>query len=217
MVVYPHPDDETMASGGLLLAAKKLGWQTVVVTLTKGGAGQIHIPINGFTLKEVRTKELNKAIKILEVDNLELGDFDDGKLRAQKNKWIKWLNEQMRKYGPGIVVTYDHSGITGHPDHISLSKESRNITKKLFWSTVPKNFRFLNPLVQEFVAAPTHALDLGGDWVKKYLAAKVHKSQALGKGWPVPLWLALFLNRTEWYHEVDPSKNYPYKFVEFKI
>lgn len=40
MTVFPHPDDETMASGGLLLAAKRLGWKTVVVVLTKGGAGE---------------------------------------------------------------------------------------------------------------------------------------------------------------------------------
>lgn len=217
LVVYPHPDDETMASGGLLLAAKKLGWQTIVVILTKGGAGQIHIHAKGRSLKSIRVEELKKAAQILKVDELIIGDFDDGKLREQKAKWQKWLNEQIAKYDPGIVVTYDHTGITGHPDHISLSVSLRNTQSKLFWSTVPQDFRFLNPLVKEFAPGPTHTLALKGDWYKKYLAASAHKSQALGKGWPVPLWLGLYLYKTEWYHEVEAKKDYKYKYVSFEI
>ncbi|KKQ25909.1 MAG: hypothetical protein US62_C0042G0009 [Candidatus Woesebacteria bacterium GW2011_GWA1_37_8] len=40
MVIFPHPDDESMMTGGLLSTAHKLGIRTVVVTITKGGAGK---------------------------------------------------------------------------------------------------------------------------------------------------------------------------------
>jgi LmbE family N-acetylglucosaminyl deacetylase len=215
MVIYPHPDDETMASGGLLLAAKKAGWKTIVVILTNGSAGKNHLKKG--ILQEIRMDELKTAVNILGVDELIVGKFDDGKLREQQRSWEKWLNDQISKYNPGWLVTYDHSGISGHPDHISLSVALRNTNAKLWWSTVPKDFRLLNHLVKDYVSGPTHQLYMGWNWTKKYLAAATHKSQALGKGLPIPLWLALFLYRTEWYHEVEAKTDYKYKFVPFEI
>lgn len=220
MVIYPHPDDETMAAGGLLLVAKKLGFKTIAVLLTKGAAGQIHVHPHGKSLKSMRVEELERASKILKIDELVLGDFDDGKLKDQK--WSKWLNEQMLKYNPQIVVTYDHSGLSGHPDHIALSLAVKKISRKnvlLLWSTIAPEFakRIVNPKTLAFASVPDYKLDLGNNWIRKWLAARAHASQALGKGMPLPLSVLLAWQHYEWYHKVDMSKDYPYKFVEFKI
>lgn len=226
MTVFPHPDDETMASGGLLLAAKKYGWETVVVTLTHGEAGKIYLNAKGKTLKQIRREELKKAIKILQVNDLVLGNFPDGKLKKSKLSWIKWLKKQIEHYSPSLVISYDHSGLTGHPDHISLSAELKKILlplkpkPTLLWATLPPHLRkppVVHPGIVHMVSKPTHILDLKWNWLKKWQAAKSHRSQKLGKGFPIPLAIILAKYHFEWYHEVDLNKIYPHKFVEFKI
>lgn len=209
MVIYPHPDDETMGAGGLLLAAKKLGWQTVAVILTKGGAGQMHVHPNGRTIKEVRMGELEKAADILQIDDLVVADYDDGKLRQHRSRWGKWLNQQFNKYHPAWIVTFDHSGISGHPDHISLSLGLRWAPAKLYWTSFPKDLPLGNKKVIKYRSTPTHQLKLGLNGIKKWQAMKAHRSQKL------PGHVALY--RFEWYHEVEQKKKYPHKFIEFKI
>lgn len=226
MVIYPHPDDETMAAGGLLLLAKKLGWRTIVVTLTVGEAGQNHLSKKEKALAHVRRDELEKATGILGVDKLVVGDFPDGKLKETREKWSKWIHEQIKIENPGLVVTYDHSGMTGHPDHISLSVDLFNSFKrgsrvKLLWNTVAERslYRrcFVHKDVVDIITKPDWELDLGWNWIKKWKAAVAHRSQHLGKSMPIPLWLVFFLFHKEWYHEVDLTRDYPYKYVEFKI
>ena len=218
MVVYPHPDDETMGSAGLLMAAKAMGWKTVVVILTEGGAGQVHIHSNGRTTKQIRVQELKRAAKILGVGELVIGDFDDGKLKVQRDEWAKWIKREIDRTKPGWVVTYDPSGVSGHPDHISLSLWSRNVKPKIWWTTVSGGMeRVVNKGVRKYLTKPTHVLDLGWKWVDKWRAIRAHRSQALGKSLPIPIWLALAVYHYEWYHEVDSQRKYPFKYVDFKI
>lgn len=216
MVVFPHPDDETMATGGLLLAAKKMGWKTVAVVLTKGEAGQNYFKAG--ELECIRVEELNKAVKILKVDEVVMENFPDGKLRQTENTWSKWLQDQLVKYNPGWIVTYDPSGLTGHPDHIALSNYLiKNSKSKLWFTAMPQNIRIINPVVKDYLTPATHELNLGWDWIAKSCAAHAHASQKLGKDLPIPLWLALAYLHREWYHEYNPKVTYKHKFVEFKI
>ena len=216
MAIFPHPDDETMATGGLLLAANKLGWNTIVVTLTKGEAGQNHLKAG--ELESIRVEELNKATKVLKVDKLVIGNYPDGKLRQTESAWSKWLNVQMFKYNPAWIVTYDPSGLTGHPDHITLSKDLiKHHKSKLWFTTMPKTLKYYNPKIIDYLTDPTHKLDLELDWIGKSQAAYAHKSQHLGKSLPIPLWMALAYLGREWYHEYNPKIKYKSKFVDFKI
>jgi LmbE family N-acetylglucosaminyl deacetylase len=226
MIIFPHPDDETMATGGLLLVARQLGWQTVAVVLTKGEAGRIHINGLGRSVKEIRTEELKKAARILKIDQLVVDDFGDGCLRGQEEKIEKWLLPIIKKYQPAIIITYDHSGITGHPDHITVSLVVKKLVKKFsgkkplllwvsFWKSLTR--KWPNQEVVQYYSYPDYQLNLGWGWFKKWLAARAHKSQALGKGWFLPLGLTLFLNPYEWYHKVDLKKDYPFRYVDYRI
>src|SRR3990167_10228352 len=103
MSVFPHPDDETMAAGGLLLAAKAGGWKTVVVSMTAGGAGRIHIHPNGKSLVEMRREELKRAAGILRADEVVVAEFDDGKLKQQRRRMAKWLGGLVNKHRPELV------------------------------------------------------------------------------------------------------------------
>lgn len=226
MVIFPHPDDESVAAAGLLVAAKQHGWKTVVVTLTHGEAGKVHIHPNGRSTKEVRLSELKKASKIISVDELIVGDFDDGKLRETVVKWKPWLVKKLQEYNPTIVVTYDHAGITGHPDHISLSLEMLKLTKRLarkneklmlFWVSMPKQLKdkLLDSAISSTASCPTHELNLGPSFVKKWLAIRAHKSQKTLQFWQMFYFLVIM--RREWYYKVSSKKKYNHKFVDFKI
>ncbi len=225
MVIFPHPDDETFASGGLLLEAKKYGWQTIVVILTKGGAGKIHIDSQSKTLEEIRTNELAEAVNILKVDHLVLGDFPDGGLRKKNAKWVLWLSSQLDKFKPSLVVTYDNAGFTGHPDHIILSLEIKKLLEKrenvdLYWATSleDKFIKFVNIRLLKNLAKTTHELNLDPTLLfSKWLAILKHKSQGYGKKYGLQTLAYLFKNHFEWYHKVDLDVDYDYKFVKFDI
>lgn len=229
MTIFPHPDDESMPVGGLLIAAKKAGWRVIVVSLTAGGAGRIYIRGNGKSLKEIRTAELFRAAKVMGVDEVVVGDFSDGRLRSEVGSWKKWVNEVLQKYGPQMVVTYDPSGFYGHPDHIAVSKyllerfkHSENRLWQLWFMAVPEIFKNKWRIegmaqVTAQMVPPDYRLDLGQTWIKKWQAVRAHKSQNLGKGLPLPLWMFLAIFHFEWYHRVEPERDYRYKYIEYKI
>jgi len=224
MVVFPHPDDETVATGGLLLSAKENGWSTVVVTLTKGDAGQCYIDKNGLELSEIREKELKKATDILKADRLIAASFPDAKLRENELKVEKYLVSLLHKERPNTVVTYDHSGFTGHPDHISLSTVLLKIISKLklntdlYWVSAPSFLAKLviNNKTVKYSMPPTHYLSIGVNIFAKLRACLAHKSQDVG-GRNVLLYLYLVIFNREWYYKVDLTKKYKHEFVYFKI
>lgn len=226
-VIFPHPDDESVMSGGLLLLAKKLRWETTIIILTGGEQGKNHLKIKNTGLHEVRKSELEKANKVLKADRIIQGSFPDSKLKETSVLWTNWLTKVIWDINPSLIVTYDHSGLTGHPDHISLSVTLKEIVAKhyskakLLWATLPHGIfgeKLFFPLVRQGRSETHYRYNLGVDWVKKWLAVRAHKSQHLGKTiWPLPLWLYFMFNHNEWYYKVDLEKEYSYEYVEFKI
>lgn len=224
MVVFPHPDDESVATGGILLKAKKFGWNTVVVTLTQGEAGQCYIKKENRKLSEIRKIELNKAVKDLKVDKLILGRFSDGKLRETKKELAIYIKEILNAEKPDIVITYDHSGFTGHPDHVQLSVTLLDVIKQLnsnldlYWVSAPKYIAdaVFSKKTISYYSGPNHTIDLNFDIFLKIKAILKHKSQDVGNN-HILLYLYLLIFRREWYYKVDLNKKYKHKFVYFKI
>lgn len=226
MAVYPHPDDETMASAGLLIAAKRAGWKTVVVCLTHGEAGKMHIHTKGKSIREVRDGELRYASAMLKVDEIIAGDFADGKLRGSRQLWIGWLRREMNRIKPGVVITYDPSGFYGHPDHIAVSEEVYKLRGnfELFFVAIPESLRKqyagrllgISEVIKQMVV-PTHILYLGWNFINKWRAVRIYRSQGLGKSLPIPLFLMLAVNRYEWYHRVSNQFKYEFKYTDYQI
>ncbi|KKT72435.1 MAG: LmbE family protein [Candidatus Collierbacteria bacterium GW2011_GWB1_44_6] len=139
LVVFPHPDDESVMAGGLIQRAMAGGYQVTVLTLTEGGRGKIHISGRGRSSAEIRRQEMASAMSRLGVSDWIMWKFDDGKLRRTM-RWRERLSKFVSETSPGLVVTYDLSGVSGHPDHISLSlevfrtlKRIKNKKIKLLW------------------------------------------------------------------------------------
>lgn len=227
MVIFPHPDDETVMAGGLLQRARSLGWKTVVVTLTEGDEGKLHIHANGRSIREIRRHELERSTHLFGVHHTHLEIFPDSKLREKRSAWKKKIHEFIKQYDPEIVVTYDHSGNSGHPDHVVVSIELKNIISKiksqnrplLLWSTFPKDLldrldHISRKGVSQFASKPTYLLSLSfSEYLTKIRAIKAHKSQGMFHKKYFRSFVQI--GAREWYHEVDIKKKYPYKYIPF--
>lgn len=225
LVVFPHPDDESFATGGLLICAKKMGFETHILTLTKGGAGRISINPKGKSLKEVRSIELKKSSSVLGVDELILKDFDDGKLKT-RNGWNKVVKKEIQRIKPGVIVTYDPSGMTGHPDHIRVALKLKEIVGKirfkskpvLLWTSFYPNVvrKFIPSDVRDFLTVAHYENNMTlFESVTKIRAMTCHKSQRYDN--LLAILAGVLIVKKEWYHRVDLKKNYPYKYMNFKI
>lgn len=221
LVIFPHPDDESYSTGLLLLTAQKIGIRTNVVILTKGENGSSTYN-KGDELSSIRNQELIDASKMLGVDNLVVGDFIDAGLKDSTDELNGYITSQIESIKPDLVVTYDHGGFTGHPDHIATSVEVLKICKSkniplLFYTPVGMNKVLNKNLVQEYNSTPDYFLKPVFSF-KKVQAFFKHKSQLSKFGILYRILLMIFIfTSPEAYHLVDYCMEYRYEYFPFKI
>src|SRR4030088_971567 len=137
LLVHAHPDDESGATGGVMIRAHDHGHRVVLVTATRGEEGEIHNMDEAAVrprLGEVRTEELRGSCEILGVDRQEfLGYGDSGRAGTRTNddprsfhmapraEAADRLTVILREERPDVVVTYTPDGTYGHPDHIKAN------------------------------------------------------------------------------------------------
>jgi LmbE family N-acetylglucosaminyl deacetylase len=118
LMVWAHPDDETYLAGGLSATLTDARQRVVCVTATRGEAGG-----TAADLAEVRTAELEAALKLLGVEEHHWLDYPDGGCADvdadQAAARIRALVDDVR---PDTVVTFGPDGFTGHPDHQAVSR-----------------------------------------------------------------------------------------------
>ena len=165
LLVHAHPDDEAISTGGVMMKTKAHGHRVVLVTATKGEAGEIHnmdVEASRPRLAEIRTEELKAAGEILGVDRIEfLGYRDSGMVDTADNKDPRSFHQArleeaagklavlIREERPDVVVTYAEDGIYGHPDHVKayhvtnaaldlLDREGWS-PRKLYYTAIPRS------------------------------------------------------------------------------
>lgn len=140
LAVHAHPDDEVIATGGILADAAARGLRSKVITCTDGrrgeivGAGMDPDAIRP-RLDEVRAAELADALAQLGVaEHAFLGYHDSGMMGVEGNAdpsafWQADVHEavgrlvaHIRTFQPSVAVTYDAYGGYGHPDHIQAHR-----------------------------------------------------------------------------------------------
>ena len=115
VVVSPHPDDETLACGGLMRAATLAGRELLVVAVTDGEAcypdGQ---EWTADRLRRVRPQELEDALDTLgargSIDRLGL---PDGAVARHADELLSALRDRLVP-GDLVLAPWQHDG---HPDH----------------------------------------------------------------------------------------------------
>lgn len=137
LCVHPHPDDESIACGGVLARASAAGAVTAVVTCTGGEAGEnlAGIDLGGEDLPTHRRRELADALAELGVDEHRwLGYRDSGMMGTEDNtradafaaadveEAARRLATLVRELRPHVVVSDDADGSYGHPDHVQANR-----------------------------------------------------------------------------------------------
>jgi N-acetyl-1-D-myo-inositol-2-amino-2-deoxy-alpha-D-glucopyranoside deacetylase len=133
LCVHPHPDDESIACGGVLARYAALGAMTAVVTCTGGEAGEnlAGIDLGDEDLATHRRRELADALAALGVtEHTWLGYRDSGMagtadnehpeafVAAEVDEAAHRLAAEVRRLRPHVVVSDDQRGTYGHPDHV---------------------------------------------------------------------------------------------------
>ena len=179
LLVHAHPDDEAISTGGVMMKAADDGHRVVLVTATRGEAGEIHNMDEAASrpqLGEIRTRELENASRILGVARSEfLGYRDSGMVGTPENEDPRSFHQApldeaaqklatiIREEKPDVVVTYAEDGVYGHPDHVKahfvtnaaldqLLRASDSWTpKKLYYTAIPRSLMqaFMDQMPEE--------------------------------------------------------------------
>lgn len=115
LLVFAHPDDETMFFAPTLHGLRQCGTSIYFLCISTGNqTGQ----------GTLRKEELARAIKAhgLSVDNLTILDYD-----SFKDGFVVWCKEELAKavlrhiemLDVDSVVTFDEDGVSLHPNHSS--------------------------------------------------------------------------------------------------
>jgi len=136
LVIRPHPDDESSATGGLLAYYHARGVQTGVVICTGGEEGEIHDPTldpiaDRPRLRAIREQELRQACALLGVAELRMLGYRDSGMRGtpanqHRDAFVQAdagaatgrLVRIIRGLRPHVIVTEPPGGLYAHPDHI---------------------------------------------------------------------------------------------------
>jgi LmbE family N-acetylglucosaminyl deacetylase len=131
--VFAHPDDEVFCAGGTMAKYVAAGAEAMIVSLTRGEAGQIRDAnvATRRTLGDVRAEELHLSCRQLGIQNVLCLDYGDGKLhQIPRSILVERITGYVREFRPDVVFTFDSTGAYGHPDHIVASEA----TTAAYWA-----------------------------------------------------------------------------------
>ena len=122
--VFAHPDDETFCAGGTFAGYAGLGAEVMVVSATRGQAGQIRDAAAGSrrTIGAVREAELRLACERLGITRVRCLDHVDGTLADMGfGALVDEVAGIIGEFRPDVVITFGPDGGYGHPDHVTIS------------------------------------------------------------------------------------------------
>lgn len=121
LAVFAHPDDESLACGGLLAWCATLGVRVSVLCATHGEHG----PAEGGGQGAARALELQAAARILGVSQVLLLEYEDGMLPWADVAQIEAdISAAIRRLHPDVVITFGEDGLYWHPDHIAIHERT---------------------------------------------------------------------------------------------
>jgi len=218
VVFAPHPDDETLGCGGTIIKKIKEGYNVVIVVMTDGK--DAFLKVLGIDsdptpkeLKQIRRKEVLRATEILGVPktNLLFLDFEDGKLRKQKEETEQKIMEILKKYNPEEV--YFPSDKDYNTDHQVTSQTVQDsirkigLTTKAYKYSITQKYARIGPLKDRFLNLFKRIIihvDISMFLLQKEAAIKEYKSQltliSSKQDRPVLIDIKRFLKKTETFY-----------------
>ncbi len=191
LFVFAHPDDETSSSGGTITKLSKDGHSVYVCTATRGELGTLGtgtLKISRKELPKVREKELSGALKLFGAHPAILLGYKDQELQLIPEKTlIKDISKIIHSINPNFIITFGPSGISGHSDHIAISRSTTaafksylkiNPTCKLFYVAISKEASIsFNLKLTGLEMNPNVIIDISKQFQTKLNALKNYRSQ----------------------------------------
>jgi LmbE family N-acetylglucosaminyl deacetylase len=130
LVILAHPDDESFAVGGTLAKYADQGVQIILLTATRGEAGiQDLEPAKAGAIRE---QELRRAAEHLGIEVFFLGYMDGELSRVDPSKLMENLCCWIGLVKPQVILTFGPDGISGHPDHVTISLVVTQVVEKFY-------------------------------------------------------------------------------------
>ncbi len=123
--VFAHPDDEAFRCGGTLALLAQRGVRVHVLTFTRGQAGSCGQPpvCTPEELGARRTAELLCSCRTLGLEAPLVLDYQDGQLaEVVEEEGVARIASCIRSTRPQMLLTWPPHGLSGHPDHATVSR-----------------------------------------------------------------------------------------------
>ncbi len=132
LIVFAHPDDESIACGGTLARLADAGARLVLLCASRGERGGVSDPalVAHDTLATVRSRELQEAARVLGIGEVIICDHPDGDLRwADVPQFHVEIVLAIQRYKPDAVITFGDDGLYWHLDHIGVHERTYTAVK----------------------------------------------------------------------------------------
>ena len=118
MVIFAHPDDAEIGSGGIVAKWAEAGCEATYVLCTSGDAGTADRSVDPRKLAARRAKEQRAAAKFMGVKHVVMLGYPDGGLEDTR-EFRGDIVRAIRKYRPDIVFAHDPYRLKAfqHRDH----------------------------------------------------------------------------------------------------
>ena len=122
--VWAHPDDEAYLSAGLMARVIQAGGQVTVLTATLGELGFPDDDTRSLADKAgQRDAEMRAAMAEIGVHDVRFMRWADGEVAdVPIHLATRRIASVIHDVQPDLIVTFGPDGITGHPDHVAISR-----------------------------------------------------------------------------------------------
>ncbi|MEA3338927.1 MAG: PIG-L deacetylase family protein [Chloroflexota bacterium] len=197
LAIFAHPDDEAFRCGGTLALLARRGARVWVLCATRGEAG-----VPGMTAQQagqVRESELCCSCRALGIKPPIFLDYLDGTLaQVDEEQAVAQVTRIARELRPQILLTWPPDGVSGHPDHVAVSRWTDEAFRRLTDPPLPNNKGDCsNPLALYHLVVPrslaqalgmdhlrtvpdkavTLTMDVSAVWESKMAAIRCHRTQ----------------------------------------
>ncbi len=136
LCVFAHPDDESLACGGLIAWCADLGIAVTVMCLTRGEhgprGGRVPADAAPAALGAARAAELRAACRVLGVADVALLDYEDGMLPCADALQVEDdIAQVIDRVRPDAVITFDEDGLYWHPDHVAVHERTTEVVRRM--------------------------------------------------------------------------------------
>ena len=161
LAVFAHPDDESIAAGGLLALCADLGAQVSLLCLTHG---ELDRGEASSRTGQTRVAELRAAAAVLGLAAPIILEYADGMLPWTDPAILETdIRDTVERVRPEVVVTFGEDGLYWHPDHIAVHERTTAVVAgmrdapAIYYVTMPPGQ--MRHLVDHVMGDPTRRGD----------------------------------------------------------